>query len=425
MNMKKFLGLFAISFLLMNSSFGQTQDSIEAYNKVKKWAVVKLTIAYMEDLKQWPSSTVENEYSKSDHSEVETYKELKKEFDLFQDDIDLDKVSQKLTIGWGRTKKNVFEKYKVELVDSIKPNSYNFQKIQFVPEKTPTTNNHNIAIAKINEKYNSLLPNPEKEVDIEEEIEVIPPQSDLNNITAENNDSPTPAELEENAPVNENKSNFGNMIVYIFLALTVLSCIFLIFKLLKANKKNNSLEKKLNNRGSKGMYDLNMDLQNNISSLKNKIELLQNENANLINKQLTDKKRLEAEKNNSDVEKEEAIIIEFETPKIEVNNQRIIYFPSPFESNRFANEDVSEIVKPTSLYMAEIDKITNSGIISLIETADLSRALNSPNTYLETACDYENAYTSSAKGIKVVEDGKVVLEGHDWIVKKKIKIKFI
>jgi len=55
----------------------------------------------------------------------------------------------------------------------------------------------------------------------------------------------------------------------------------------------------------------------------------------------------------------------------------------------------------------------------------LSRALNSPNLYLETVCDYENQYNTLSKGIKVINKGEVSLEGEDWVVKKKIKIKFI
>jgi hypothetical protein len=104
---------------------------------------------------------------------------------------------------------------------------------------------------------------------------------------------------------------------------------------------------------------------------------------------------------------------------------KTIYLPSPFEEQKFAVEDVSENEKPTSLYVAKIDSKTSKGTISLIETANLSRALNSPELFLETVCEYENQYNSLAKGIKVINVGELCLEGQDWVVTKKIKIKFI
>ena len=78
--------------------------------------------------------------------------------------------------------------------------------------------------------------------------------------------------------------------------------------------------------------------------------------------------------------------------------------------------------KPSLEMAKKLEGLLN---ITLIETADLSRALNSPNTFLETVCDYENPYNPLAKGIKVMSDGEVCLEGQDWVVKKKIRIKFI
>lgn len=125
---------------------------------------------------------------------------------------------------------------------------------------------------------------------------------------------------------------------------------------------------------------------------------------------------------NSFVEDEKSKTINLEISK---KSNVILYLPVPFKERRFAKEDASESKKSTSLYIVEVSEEKNEGIISLVESADLSRALNSPNIYLETVCDYENVYSPEAKGIKVVKKGKVVLEGQDWVVKNKIKIKFI
>ena len=59
------------------------------------------------------------------------------------------------------------------------------------------------------------------------------------------------------------------------------------------------------------------------------------------------------------------------------------------------------------------------------EDADLSRALNSPDHYLEKACVYENAFNINATSIEVIEEGEVKLDNQDWLVISKVKIKFI
>ena len=150
--MRKFTIALIASLLLLTSSYGQTKnDSIEAYNKVNKWAVVKLTIAYMEDLKSWPPSSAENEYNKSAPIEVDTYKELKKNFDIHTEGIDLEQVDEMLAKGWGKTKDGVFKKYKLHLIDSTQKN--NFNNVLYVPEGTLATNNREKALVQINKKY--------------------------------------------------------------------------------------------------------------------------------------------------------------------------------------------------------------------------------------------------------------------------------
>jgi hypothetical protein len=192
--------------------------------------------------------------------------------------------------------------------------------------------------------------------------------------------------------------------------------LFLFFKS-RSKSENNKKEKKIN-------YDAYKSKNASLEKIKIKLE---EENTKLKNEKWKNSNPVSpVEKVIRPIEKiiedEEPLTIEFKVPEIK---NKLIYFPSPFEERRFAIEDTSEKEKPTSLYVANINANSNKGDISLIETADLSRALNSPNIYLETVCEYENAYNSEAKGIKVVEDGEVILDGEDWVVKSKIKIKFI
>lgn len=402
--MRKFTIALMASLLLLMSSYGQTKnDSIEAYNKVNKWAVVKLTIAYMEDLKSWPPSSDENEYNKSAPIEVETYKELKKSFGIYADDIDLEQVDEMLANGWGKTKDGVFKKYKSELCDSVLKN--NFTNVLYVPEGTVNTNNREKALVQINKKYNSLLPIQEKEVIKINEKVVVPLSADLKT----NNEGAV------------DKFNSSAIILYSLLAMSVLLNLVLVFKL-KSKKKKNKVEEK-------GTYEEFYKTQ--IASLererdqyKDQLSQIQEERSNNSHSSnYVDKviKPIEAP-----IEDEKPKVVEFsDVTPMKVDTNKMIYFPSPFEERRFAEEDVKEIEQPTSLYVADIDENSNKGIITLIETADLTRALNSPNIYLETVCEYDNAYNPLAKGIKVVKDGEVKLEGDDWVVTSKIRIKFI
>lgn len=407
--MKKYLYLLVIVFLFTNYNYGQSkQDSIESYNKVKKWAVVKLTIAYMEDFKIWPDNK-----NNDKNEEEKTYDALKTKYNLYSEDVNLDEVEKLLLKGWGKTRDGVFLEYKKELVDDVLV--YNFDDIRFVPVKVKN-NKRSETITTLIKKYNSLLPKPENQ----------------HEIVIAKNDQPKTF-LKPKETIKADNSFFNNIIQYLPLAIAILIILFLSYKLKKANKKIENLEKMCKTWQSKGIEVSSKKASQNeiklsekaINSLKSQLELLQIENSNL-------KLQLNSTKNDvdsGDIQKPKEDIkstpIDLTIPKEKQTSIKLIYFPSPFEENRFANEDVSEIEKPFSLYVAEIDKNTNRGRISLLETADLSRALNSPNTYLETVCNYENAYYSAAKAIKVIEDGHVALIGDDWVVSSKIKIKFI
>jgi seryl-tRNA synthetase len=406
--MKKFWCLFMVFFLFTNYNYGQSkQDSIDSYEKVNKWAVVKLTIAYMEDLKGWPKKN----NGSNKNQEEDTYDKLKTRYDLYSEDVNLKEINNLLLKGWSKTRDRVFKKYRKELADSM--NANNFKNIRFVPEKV-AKNKRSEAIATINEKYISLLPK----------------QENKNTVVKQENISPNTVS-NTGAIRNSNKSNLVNITIYLLLALAVLLILYLAYELTKAKNKINGIKKNRRNQTSESI-DNNKAFNNKINSLhkeidslKSKIKLLEETNSDLMNQLNSNKNNLEIQETKKSMEDIKSISIDLTTPKVQQTITKRIYFPSPFENDRFANEEASETEKPISLYVAEIDKNTHRGRISLIETADLSRALNSPNTFLEMVCNYENAYSSSAKEIKVIEEGKVALVGEDWIVNPKIRIKFI
>ena len=131
--MRKFTIAFIAILLITNSSYGQKitdKDSTAAYEKVKKWAVVKLTIAYMEDLRGWSSETKKVDVKENLGDELDDYIELDSRYKDFSESIDIDEFSSKLNGHWSGTKDAVFEKYKAELYDSISTNNFKNIRIQ-------------------------------------------------------------------------------------------------------------------------------------------------------------------------------------------------------------------------------------------------------------------------------------------------------
>lgn len=387
--MKKFLMLVLLVVFSICITYGQTiQDSTSTYNKLNKWAVVKLTIAYMDD------------YVKNTDEEKETYNNQNSKYLNFREDVNLDDFEVALSQGWKTTREKIYKKYKNELVDTIL--TYNFKDVSFKPKGKE--NSRTQVLNLINRKYDSLIAGNIKPISIKQTLEK----------GREDVDIPTP-------PIESSEINFIEITIYILLGISIFLNIFF-FSQLRAIKK------KKNKRVT--TYDPFYEGEN--KSLKDKIALLEIENKTFKNKIIFDPQKPistnHVDENKGEerkpVEDKKSPTIEFNVNKSQ-NYKKTIYLPSPFEDRRFAVEDVSEIEKPTSLYIAEVDPKNNKGIISLIETADLTRALNSPNTFLETVCDYENQYNPLAKGIKVVTDGEVCLEGEDWVVKRKIRIKFI
>ncbi|MCL7755013.1 hypothetical protein [Polaribacter sp. Z022] len=421
--MRNILIGFITSLLLINSSYGQEtnkNDSIAAFKKVNKWAVVKLTIAYMEDLRDWSSNFDKKKISKDQKQEWETYKKLNDGYSKFTNDLNLDSVAKILSKGWEETRAKIFQTYRLELIDSVKIK--HFKTVGFTPEKTMTNNsNRTKALEVINSHYDKLMTEKRKELSNARSIEVSSQNGKLDVIQGRKG------------------IDWGQMILYALLFFSILLNILFLRRLrtlLKVKPQKTYVSSKSEvGRNSGGWNDIEREGQiNTINEQKNIIKELNKENKRLSkvissnNIQVkegdhpTGNRITSSTGNDRSIEDSKPIKVEFKVPEIKKN---FIYFPSPFEERRFAIEDASPVEKPTSLYVANVNENTNKGDISLIETADLSRALNSPNIYLETVCEYENAYNSDAKGIKVVEVGEVVLDGEDWVVKSKIKIKFI
>ena len=217
------------------------------------------------------------------------------------------------------------------------------------------------------------------------------------------------------------------------IALIVITIVLFIIALtfFQQLKKANSRIKELNQKTNFSSFESAKQSrdQAEIVSLRAEIVSLREENEEL-KRQLTDKKQIpNTERVNviEEIKEEKQELLE-EGPIVQnlmIEKPEVLFLPSPFEDSKFSAEDVSKERAPFSLYKIKLSSSKVSGELTLLEDADLSRALNSPDHYLEKACVYENAFNINATSIEVIEEGEVKLDNQDWLVISKVKIKFI
>lgn len=416
--MRKIIVLLWVIFLPITSLIAQTDEGKqEAYNQLKEWAVVKLTIAYMEDLKGWDSNT-----KGINTNEFDTYKKLVNDFQIFsiEKKIILEEVGQSLEKGnWKTTKNNVFLSYIIFINDSI--NDYNFNQIKaYGYSDKILKENFSLAKKTIYGKYNELL---------NEKI-----TNEESSILAENEIENTQVESFQNIRIDEasiEKLSISSFWLYAFLGLMLL-VVILVLKLISENKK---LKRRLNNSRNKSkiqssnnqlpspktkrIEEENHNLREEIEKLIEKIESLKKRIGNLKYNAVSPIKQTTS---NTITDKSSPSI------NLEVSqhtNSNLIYLSSPFQNLTFANEDASKGKTLNSLYQVDFNEQMQTGYLTILVDADLSKALNSPDSYIETACIYENEYFNNARAIKIIEKGEIKLDGEDWIVTKKVRIKFI
>ncbi len=418
--MRKLVVLLWMIFLPTVSTIAQSnKEEQEIYNQLKEWAVVKLTIAYIEDLRGWTPETKNN-----NKSEFQTYIKLVNEYQNFSNEkvINLDSVGELLTNGsWSRTKINVFDHYNTLNIDS----EFNFQSIQASGyDEKNSKQRFNETIIVLNKKYEELL-------------------NAKNNIEKGNiENSMTESLPEDSTDYTIKKTSESSSLLYWVLSILIIAIIFIFF--FKKNKLKNGVN--MRNDGS-NMTITNHDsfnsliekLKNDVHHLKisedrlnGNIQSLKREVKNLKMEVATLKSNLVSvnEYSTNDTPSKSITLKETSSKATELDvshdkSSNLIYLPSPFQDLTFANEDASKDRTLNSLYMIEFNKQMKTGELSVLVDANLSKALNSPDTYLKTACIYDNDYSNNAKAIIVTNKGKIKLEGEDWIVTEKVRIKFI
>lgn len=203
-------------------------------------------------------------------------------------------------------------------------------------------------------------------------------------------------------------------------------CILLLFGLIfvfyKADKKIAVLYQRLERRDTEimGLRGKEQNLKKEISKYTKPKELDTNIKNNSLIKETIKTTKPPLKNTYKEEDEEKPINVNFDIPKT-----RKVFLPSPFEEKRFSIEDVSFDRNQSSLYYIDLDSSGKSGDIYILEDSDFTKALNSPAQFLEKVCLFENAFSNNATRIENIVKGTVVLDGDDWLVKEKIRIKFI
>ena len=420
--MRKLIVFLWVFILPITSILAQSIDeNQEVYDQLKPWAVVKLTIAYMEDLYLF---TPDKKGDRGSNKEYKTYKKLHTNYSVFKEDINLDTISILLKKGaWSGASEDQFLKYKNELFNS---EYNNFRNIIYIPTKTyenfPIKKlNRDEALVQINDFFISLSQNNEETTIVEVD--------DDNTEESKNNETPI-----QTTPTRNKNNTLFSLFLKIFIGFLLVTSSFFNFVYYK---KNNRLKKdkiRIRNYSKSSSNDkisrLEQQLKHAQQELSSKNNEIDNLKRRLIKIEDTDRISDNYSSNPPSSERMPEIIPEIisETTELEVSKQHlteIIYLSSPFQNLTFADEDASKEKTLDSLYLVEFDKQMQTGELSVIMSADFSRALNSPDSYLERACTYDNVYFNNARAVQVTEKGEIKLDGNDWNVTKKVRIKFI
>ena len=407
--------MLLVILLSITSVFAQTrQDSIESYNSTKNWAVVKLTLSYIEDFRSDFAQVKDiSEIKNNEKKEYATYLKLRNKYGAYNDNVDLDAISQVLKEGsWKNAESKVFQKYKKDIIEG---DMISYQTVGFSPNTIGEYREK--ALIEINKEYNSNIAGL---------VNLRKVNNKKNDATA-NIDSVKQTDANVNSrKVDTQQSNDNGIMFYLGIALfavSILLNLFFIKKNLQSSSKFDKLNAKLRRmqkENEKFQYDLqNKSKQSRVSSnSNNEIDKLRKDNARLV-QQLDEFKRKSSAQPISNSTTGNSV------KKSKSSSSSIIYLPRPQDEGVFLKKHAKDEYDDRYLYQVNIDNNKSVGKLSLISNADFARALSSPERYFEKVCDYENEYSNNARSVIVVQKGEIQMQGEEWIVIKKLKIKFI
>lgn len=423
-SMKNKLIMLLIVTLSITSSFGQSkQDSIIVYKQVKDWAIVRLTIAYMEDFRPEFSKYVnEKDVPSEQNDEYKTYKKLSEKYSEFSESINLESFAKNLKDGdWEKANDIVFKEYKSDLnkID-------NFKNISYTPKKVKD-DARNKALQAIKEVYHQNL-KVNKSASTSSTVKV-------------GNEKTNTEFGDKNRTEYYGRKDSSNINYLLYLLISILCMLAVWIKRLKF--RINKLNLKLTNSKNKDQKEKRKEKKrfeekyyNAISGSKLDATKPGDPKIKKLNDTISGNSRKESVDQNVKFDKPNYPVTETRiddtiqpstnfdpSPISQVESSKTIYLPQPTAEKTFLNKHAKDNKDSRSFYVVTISG--NIGSLTILEDVDFTRALSSPERFFEKACDYDNEYSQNAKAVKVEQTGEIKLEGNDWVVTKKVRIKFI
>ena len=118
-------------------------------------------------------------------------------------------------------------------------------------------------------------------------------------------------------------------------------------------------------------------------------------------------------------------IFAVQTPKPEPKLDIALYFSTPNKDGSFSSNGKSDLFKHgASFYKFTLINENTAHFQFVEDRPTVEMALNSPNTYIEPACNDQNTYFMGSKSFITTQKGTATLQGDKWLITQKALIKY-
>lgn len=441
MSINKLILIIGILLPPFFSVFAQQNETLsrEQFEKIGPWVVVKLTEAYMLDYREY----MEQKNKRLTEKEITGLSSFQENFtDISKYEKDADSLLGVVQVfiekgknGWSGLGRNVFHEYRNNYYTGLNDSDYSIRVFSFIPQlKNDKLQNSSMLEFLTNELPNVFL-EQRKEESYAEKNDDISDSSNPNTVASQSSaySSKRGKSQEKSNTVEVKTSNwykseektefFLSSSMWMYLLIFILTVVILI--LLVRNRNIRAKKVKTTKRSSFSKGNDPRTLKREIENLRWQIKQLENKNINLKD-QLENSPVVERTPVNTEQEIELDVNKDNTLPdqKI-VATPNEIYLPFPYEDRKFYSGNQSNTPTNDSFYKVILDDSLQSGKLFIYPSdALIKTAFNSHEMFLKSVCEYSNALESFHNNISTIAPGKVKLEGDDWAVIEKIKIKF-
>lgn len=179
------------------------------------------------------------------------------------------------------------------------------------------------------------------------------------------------------------------------------------------------------------------DLERQIEQLNNELQRIKKSNLDPINTSVAEPKPAVNLNKEEEVAIPQPAITQEQTASKEITwgreelkakpeTKKEFFFKGPIGDSQFLKNDASEEQRARFVYKIEVDDDGSRGELFLDpkHASDLDLIRNFPESILENACIYENAFKVDFKNLRQTSPGTVVSDGGHWKVTEKVKVRF-